>query len=56
MREFRAELRTKVYGAYKEMNTGIAKELTPAQREQFWKILREKSEKTKASQAHRQTQ
>jgi len=46
MREFRAELRTKVYGAFKELNTGIAAELPPEQREAFWKLLREKSEKT----------
>ncbi|MCX6910709.1 MAG: hypothetical protein NTY53_03370 [Kiritimatiellaeota bacterium] len=46
MREFRAELRTKVCGAFKEMNTGIARELPPAQREEFWKMLREKSERS----------
>jgi len=49
MREFRAELRTKVYGAFKEMNAGIARDLTPAQREAFWKTLREKSERLKMS-------
>lgn len=54
MREFRAELRTKVYGAFKEMNTGIAKELTPAQREAFWKSLREKTEKSKENRTTRQ--
>jgi hypothetical protein len=46
MRGFRAELRAKVYGAFKEMNTGIARELTPAQRELFWGLLREKTEKS----------
>jgi len=53
MREFRAELRTKITGAFKEMNTGIAKELTPEQREAFWKSLREKSEKSKTSRSAR---
>jgi hypothetical protein len=51
MREFRGELRTKVGGAFKEMNTGIARELMPEQRELFWKTLREKSEKSKASRS-----
>jgi hypothetical protein len=54
MREFRVELRTKICGAFKEMNTGIASELTPAQREAFWKSLREKSEKSKENRASRQ--
>ncbi len=53
MREFRAELRTKVYGAFKEMNTGIVRELTPEQREKFWTALREKSGKSKASRSTR---
>jgi uncharacterized membrane protein len=51
MRKFRAELRTKVYGAFKEMNAGIARELPPEQREAFWKSLREKSEKSKERRA-----
>jgi uncharacterized membrane protein len=46
LREFRAELRTKMAGAFKEMNAGIASELPPEQRNAFWKMLREKSEKT----------
>jgi len=54
MREFRAELRTKITGAFKEMNTGIARELTPEQREAFWKTLREKSEKSKENRTTRQ--
>ena len=54
MREFRAELRTKVYGAFKETNAGIARDLTPEQREKFWNTLREKSEKSKASGDARQ--
>jgi len=54
MREFRAELRTKVYGAFKEMNAGIARELPPEQRDAFWKMLREKSERSKENRATRQ--
>jgi len=55
MREFRTELRTKVCGAFKEMNASIARELTPEQRDDFWKSLREKSEKSKENRATRQT-
>ena len=50
MREFRAELRTKVCEAFKETNANIARELTPEQREEFRKLLREKSEKTQRKQ------
>ncbi|MBI5822293.1 MAG: hypothetical protein HZA88_25230 [Verrucomicrobia bacterium] len=53
MRQFRVELRTKVYGAFKDMNAGIARELTPEQREKFWTTLRKKSETAKASRSSR---
>jgi len=45
LRGLRAELRAKVCEAFKETNANIARELTPEQREKFWQILKEKSEK-----------
>ncbi len=41
----RAELRTKITEAFKKTNVTIANELKPEQREKFWKLLKEKSEK-----------
>jgi len=56
MGEFRAELRTKVSEAFKETNANIGRELTPEQREKFWQILKEKSEKRQRNRAAQSAQ